>query len=89
MIILLIGVPCNPELKSPESETATLDKWILKTGNPLYKYGKQSSSFDPTSQTEDIGKQLDEGEFLRSEKLAYVAAHLSEWTSDKSIIMKI
>jgi hypothetical protein len=24
----------------------------------------------------------DEGEFLRSEKLAYVAAHLSEWTSD-------
>jgi hypothetical protein len=26
-----------------------------KNGNPLYKYGKQSSSFDPTSQTEDIG----------------------------------
>jgi hypothetical protein len=52
-----------------------------KTGNPLYKYGKQSSSFDPTSQTEDI-KQFDEGEFLRSENLQYVAAHLSEWTSD-------
>jgi hypothetical protein len=24
-------------------------------GDPMYKFGKQSSSFDPTSQTEDIG----------------------------------
>jgi hypothetical protein len=26
-----------------------------KAGDPMYKFGKQSSSFDPTSQTEDIG----------------------------------
>jgi hypothetical protein len=26
-----------------------------KIGNIIYKYGQQSSSFDPTSQTEDIG----------------------------------
>jgi hypothetical protein len=42
-----------PNSNSPESETATLISGFWKTGNPLYKYGKQSSSFDPTSQTED------------------------------------
>jgi hypothetical protein len=32
-----------------------LDKWILeKAGDKMFKYGKQSSSFDPTSQTEDV-----------------------------------
>jgi hypothetical protein len=43
-----------PNAISPEAET--LDQWIMeKSGNIIYKYGQQSSSFDPTSQTEDIG----------------------------------
>jgi hypothetical protein len=40
---------------TPEAEVSTLDKWILeKAGDKMYKYGKQSSSFDPSSQTEDV-----------------------------------
>jgi hypothetical protein len=48
-----------------------------KTGNPLYKYGKQSSSFDPTSQTEDIGNNSMTSSY-GLKNLQYVAAHLSE-----------
>jgi hypothetical protein len=39
---------------TPEAEVPTLDQWIMENGNIIYKYGQQSSSFDPTS-TEDIG----------------------------------
>jgi hypothetical protein len=31
----------------------------MEKGNIIYKYGQQSSSFDPTSQTEDIGNNND------------------------------
>jgi hypothetical protein len=77
------GYRVIPNSNSPESETAILDKWILdKVANPLYKYGKQSSSFDPTSQTEDIGNNSMKASSYGLKNLQYVAAHLSEWTSD-------
>jgi hypothetical protein len=77
------GYRVIPNSNSPESETATLDQWILdKAANPLYKYGKQSSSFDPTSQTEDIGNNSMKASSYGLKNLQYVAAHLSEWTSD-------
>jgi esterase/lipase len=51
-----------------------------KSENIIYKYGQQSSSFDPTSQTEDIGNNNYRYHGLKN--LQYVAAHLPEWTSD-------
>jgi hypothetical protein len=77
------GYRVIPNSVSPESETATLDKWILeKAGDPMYKYGKQSSSFDPTSQTEDIGNNSMKSSSYGLKNLEYVATHLAEWTSD-------
>jgi hypothetical protein len=77
------GYRVIPNSKSPESERPTLDKWILeKTANPMYKFGKQSSSFDPTSQTEDIGNNSMKASTYGMKNLQFVAAHLSEWTSD-------
>jgi hypothetical protein len=68
--------------QSPEAEVPTLDKWILdKAGNPIYKFGKQSSSFDPSSQTEDIGNNSMKASTYGLKNLEYVASHLSEWTS--------
>jgi hypothetical protein len=50
-----LGLSCNQNANTPEAEVSTLDKWILeKAGDKMYKYGKQSSSFDPSSQTEDV-----------------------------------
>ncbi|NRT12791.1 zinc-dependent metalloprotease [Flavobacterium sp. 14A] len=79
------GYRVIPGAVSPEAEVATLDKWILeKASNPIYKYGKQSSSFDPTSQTEDIGNNSMKASSYGLKNLQYVGAHLAEWTSDKT-----
>lgn len=76
------GYRVIPNAKSPQDEVKTLDKWILdKAGNPIYKYGKQSSAFDPTTQTEDIGNNSMKASSYGMKNLEYVANHLSEWTS--------
>ncbi|TDO96525.1 zinc-dependent metalloprotease [Flavobacterium sp. 245] len=76
------GYRVIPNAKSPQDEKATLDKWILdKAGNPIYKFGKQSSTFDPSSQTEDIGNNSMNASTYGMKNLEYVANHLSEWTS--------
>jgi hypothetical protein len=46
-----------------------------KIGNIIYKYGQQSSSFDPTSQTEDIGNNSKAGTY-GLKNLQYVAAFI-------------
>ncbi len=77
------GYRVIPNTKSPEAEAVTLDKWILeKAGNPIYKFGDQGSSFDPTSQTEDIGNNSMKASSYGLKNLEYVAGHLSEWTSN-------
>ncbi|MEN2400788.1 zinc-dependent metalloprotease [Flavobacterium sp. MC2016-06] len=77
------GYRVIPNVKSPKDELPTLDKWILeKAGNPIYKFGKQSSAFDPTSQTEDIGNNSMKASSYGMKNLEYVAAHLNEWTSN-------
>ncbi|MEG2101309.1 MAG: zinc-dependent metalloprotease [Flavobacterium sp.] len=77
------GYRVIPNSKSPQDETPTLDKWILdKAGNPVYKYGKQSSTFDPSSQTEDIGNNSMKASSYGLKNLEFVANHLNEWTSN-------
>ncbi|MBF4494371.1 zinc-dependent metalloprotease [Flavobacterium sp. MR2016-29] len=77
------GYRVIPNAKSPQDETPTLDKWVLeKAGNPIYKFGKQSSAFDPSSQTEDIGNNSMKASTYGLKNLEYVANHLSEWTSN-------
>jgi hypothetical protein len=77
------GYRVIPNAKSSQDEKATLDKWILdKAGNPIYHFGKQSSAFDPSSQTEDIGNNSMKASTYGLKNLEYVANHLSEWTSN-------
>lgn len=77
------GYRVIPNVKSPKDEVSTLDKWILeKAGNPIYKFGKQSSAFDPTTQTEDIGNNSMKASSYGLKNLEYVANHLNEWTSN-------
>ena len=66
-------------------ERNTLDKWIMeKAGDPKYVFGKQSSRFDPTSQTEDIGNDAIKASNYALKNLKYVAQNLPEWTSDQT-----
>jgi hypothetical protein len=77
------GYRVIPNAVSPEAEVATLDKWIMdKAGDIVYKFGKQSSSFDPTSQTEDIGNNSMKASSYGLKNLEFVASNLSKWTSD-------
>lgn len=68
-----------------EGETPTLDKWVMeKADDPRFKYGKQSSRFDPSAQTEDIGNNSMKASTYGLKNLKYVAEHLPEWTSDQT-----
>ena len=74
-----------PEFDSTEAELPTLDAWILeKSGDPKYKFGNQGSRFDPTAQTEDVGNNAIKASNYGLKNLEYVAANLSNWTSDQT-----
>ena len=73
------------DANSADAEKETLNSWINeKAGNPIYKFGKQSSRFDPTSQTEDIGNNSIKASTYGLKNLKIVAKNLPSWTSDKT-----
>lgn len=68
-----------------ENEKEQLDALIEKNANdPIYRFGKQSSRFDPRSQTEDISNNAIKASTYGIKNLKYVVSHLAEWTSDKT-----
>ncbi|AZQ44180.1 zinc-dependent metalloprotease [Nonlabens ponticola] len=77
------GYRVLPDAESPEDEVATLNKWILeKADDPRYKFGRQSSRFDPQSQTEAIGNDPLRASSYGIKNLKYVVQNLPKWTSD-------
>ncbi len=79
------GYRVIPAATSAQDEVATLDSWIMeKAGDPRYKFGKQSSSFDPQSQTEAISNDPVKAGVYAMKNLKIVAANLPAWTSDKT-----
>jgi hypothetical protein len=79
------GYRVIPNASTPEAEVDTLNKWIMeKAGDPKYKYGRQSSSFDPQSQTEAIGNDPVKASTYGVKNLKYVADNLTKWTSEKT-----
>ncbi|MEP5254171.1 MAG: zinc-dependent metalloprotease [Winogradskyella arenosi] len=74
-----------PEANSAEAEKETLSQWVeAKAGDPVYKFGKQSSRFDPTAQTEDIGNNSMKASTYGLKNLKIVAKNLPSWTSDQT-----
>ena len=64
-------------------EKEKLNSWIMEKANdPKYKFGRQSSRFDPQSQTEAIGDDPVQASTYGVKNLKYVAANLPKWTSD-------
>jgi hypothetical protein len=79
------GYRVIPNTSSPEQETTVLNGWIMeKAGDPNYKFGRQSSRFDPQSQTEAIGNNPIKASTYGIKNLKYVAQNLPEWTSEKT-----
>jgi hypothetical protein len=81
--VINYGYRYIPEAKSADDEIEILNRWIMeKAGDPIYKFGKQSSRFDPTSQTEDIGNNSIKASTYGLKNLKIVAKNLPAWTSD-------
>jgi len=72
-----------PNVNSAEAEKTTLNKWINDTnGDPKFKFGRQSSRFDPQSQTECVGDDPIAASTYGLKNLKIVAKNLPNWTSD-------
>jgi hypothetical protein len=72
-----------PEAKTPEAEQAVLDKWILeKQGDPVYRYGRQGNSYDPTTQSEDLGDNSMLASDYGIKNLKRIMPNLMEWTKE-------
>jgi hypothetical protein len=79
------GYRVIPNTKTPEQETTVLNRWIMeKAGDAKYKFGRQSSRFDPQSQTEAIGNDPIKASTYGIKNLKYVAQNLPEWTSKQT-----
>jgi hypothetical protein len=73
------------DAQSADAEKEILNGWIMeKASDPKYKFGKQSSRFDPTAQTEDIGNNSILASTYGLKNLKIVAENLPSWTSDKT-----
>lgn len=74
-----------PEANSPEQEKKTLNAWIVeKADDPKFKFGRQSSRFDPQSQTESIGNDPIAASTYGIKNLKYVSRQLPQWTSNQT-----
>ena len=71
-----------PDAKTPEEEVPTLNRWISeKSGDPIYRYGKQQFSvrIDPSSFEEDLGDDPVRAAEYGISNLKYILGHLNEW----------
>ncbi|QIE59795.1 zinc-dependent metalloprotease [Rasiella rasia] len=79
------GYRVIPGANSAEAEKTTLTSWIEAKGDdPIYKFGRQSSRFDPQSQTEGIGNNPRKASDYGIANLKYVASNLPNWTSNRT-----
>ena len=71
------------EAKTPEEEQKILDQWILdKKGDPIYRYGRQGNSYDPTTQSEDLGDNAMLASDYGIKNLKRIMPNLIEWTNE-------
>ena len=73
-----------PDARSAQDEVTTLGKWIEeKANNPMYRFGS-GESFDPESQTEDIGDDAIKSSTYALKNLKAVLPKLYDWTAGET-----
>ena len=79
------GYRILPNSIKPEDEIPTLNQWIeAKAGDLRFRFGNQGTTFDPSSQTEDIGNDPVRAGNYAMKNLKVVAKNLADWTSKKT-----
>jgi hypothetical protein len=71
-----------PNMKTPQQEQATLNKWIMEhEGDPVYMFGDGRGGIDPNSQTECVGDDAVKASTYGMANLKQVLPNLIDWTS--------
>lgn len=71
------------EARTPEDEQPILDQWILaKAGDPVYRFGRQGNSYDPSTQSEDLGDDAMKASDYGIRNLKVILPNLMEWTAE-------
>lgn len=71
------------DAKTPEEEQPILDKWILeKAGDPVYRFGRQGNSYDPSTQSEDLGDDAMKASDYGIKNLKIILPNLMDWTAE-------
>ncbi|WP_215225589.1 zinc-dependent metalloprotease [Echinicola shivajiensis] len=71
------------DAQTPEDEQSTLDKWILsKNDDPLYRYGRQGNSYDPSAQNEDLGDNAMKASEYGIKNLKRIMPNLIDWSAE-------
>ena len=74
------------EAETPKDEVPILSQWISeKIQDPMYRYGKQQiySSYDPSSQTEDLGDDQVKATAYAFSNLKYILENMNDWVKDE------
>ena len=80
---IVYGYRPLPEANSAEAERAILNTMIKeRAGNPLYRYGR-FSTFDPSSQTEDLGDDAVKASTYGIANLKRIVPNLVEWSTEE------
>jgi hypothetical protein len=71
------------DAKTPDEEQPILDKWILeKQGDPVYRFGRQGNSYDPSTQSEDLGDDAMKASAYGIKNLKVILPNLGDWTAE-------
>lgn len=71
-----------PEFKTPESEKAHLNKWVInKTKNPRLLFGTETNPLDPRLQSEAVGDNAMVASTYGVKNLQRIVDNLEDWTA--------
>lgn len=74
-----------PDTQSAKEESVIVESWIdEKTGDPIYRYGKQqtASRYDPSSLEEDLGEDPIKASDYGVKNLKFILSNLNSWITD-------
>ena len=72
------------DTKDPKEDSKILNKWVLSHANdPMYWYGTQINSYDPRSQSEDLGNNSMLASEYGIKNLKRILPNLSDWYKEE------
>ncbi len=78
------GYSWFPAKNTAKDEKEKLDVWTKeKAGNPLYFFGRESTSFDPRLQSEDLGDNAMKASAYGVANLKRILPNIEKWTYEK------